>query len=140
MVMLDENVIEDLVTVGAGYLSQDAAVRIAEEHGLGSHMLWVRVLNVAGTDTIVCKMTCNIEVLAAWQRRRCPQQVTEHMADASTRRQAYIMMAIRGMGLVGLSQGIAAIRVLSAPSVESEMIQDIASFLEESEESSGSTP
>jgi hypothetical protein len=86
---MEEDLIEDLAVLGAGFYREAGVRQIATAADLGMYALWTRTVNVFGAQIVVFKLVGNIAAMAAWQRDRCPLQVNEHMSGMSDLRQAY---------------------------------------------------
>ena len=135
---LDEEFLEELAMIGAGFYRESGVRQISLAGDFISYSLWLRRVDVFGAEIIVFKLVGDIEMKAAWQRARCPTQVRKHLGHMSTELQAYVMMAIKGLGHLGFMYDINAIEVWSRATVGNALTEDIEAFQEEAEESSTS--
>ena len=138
MAVQDDLFIEDLAEIGAGSINERGIRRIAQAGNLIYHALWIRKVNVFGSDILVFKLTDDMEMFAMWQRQRCREQVRDHMRGMSTMKQAEIMLAIQGLGRICFMYGQSTISVWSRALTGSAFHDDLSKFFEDAQESSQS--
>ena len=136
---MEEDLIEDLAVLGAGFYREAGVRQIATAGDLGMYALWTRTVNVFGAQIVVFKLVGNIAAVAAWQRDRCPLQVNVHMSGMSDFRQAYRVLAMKGLAHLGFMYRMRSLEVWSRAIVGSDEWQDdFRTFTEVSEEFSAS--
>jgi hypothetical protein len=121
---MDEDMIEDLATLGIGHIYEQRIRQLAAAGDLNMYILWIRSVRFFGADVVVFKLVGNMAELAAWQRGRFPWMIQGYLDGMSDTRQALRVLALRGLAELAYHYRIHLLESWSRAFVTSDQWQE----------------